>query len=118
MALAILFDMNKLLEEFEVVALYKTLPGQVKIQNTRQIIKDIGRCPDTSYTIHLNILFCENAIIDTKYKHLSLPEDKRSEAGIYQMPAYNRFSHRRNIILCHPMAGEYCPRTTILETGN
>ena len=42
MALAILFDMNKLLEEFEAVALYKTLPGQVKIQNTRPIIKDIG----------------------------------------------------------------------------
>lgn len=39
---AILFDMNKLLEEFEVVALYKTLPDQVKIQNTRPIIKDIG----------------------------------------------------------------------------
>lgn len=107
MALAILFDMNKLLEEFEVVALYKTLPGQVKIQNTRSIIKNIGRCPDTSYTIHLNILFGENAIIDTKHKHLSFPEDKPSEADIYQMLVYKHFYTQKNIILCYPMVGKY-----------
>ena len=116
--LAILFDMNKLFEKFVAAALSKICPGQVKIQNSRQIIKDIGGVPDTSYTIRPDILFREDTIIDTKYKRLSLPEDKPSEADIYQMLAYNRFYNRKNIILCYPMAGKYYPKTTILETGN
>lgn len=113
--LAILFDMNKLFEEFVAVALSKTFTGQVKIQNTRQIIKDIGGLPDTSYTIRPDILFRADTIIDTKYKRLSLPQDKPSEADIYQMLAYNRFYNRKNIILCYPRADTYYPKTTILE---
>ena len=85
--LAILFDMNKLFEKFVAAALSKICPGQVKIQNSRQIIKDIGGVPDTSYTIRPDILFREDTIIDTKYKRLSLPEDKPSEADLYQMLA-------------------------------
>lgn len=42
---AILFDMNKLFEAFVPLTLSKTFPGQVKIQHTRQIIKDIGAFP-------------------------------------------------------------------------
>lgn len=113
--LAILFDMNKLFEEFVATALEQAFPGQVKIQNKLKIIEDIDGIPGTSYTIRPDILFGKDTIIDTKYKRLSLPEDKPSEADIYQMLAYNRFYNRKNIILCYPMADEYYPRTTILE---
>ncbi len=116
--LAILFDMNELFEKFVAAALSKTFPGHVKIQNSRQIIKNIGGLPDTSYTIRPDILFRKDTIIDTKYKRLSLPQDKPSEADIYQMLAYNRFYNRKNIILCYPMADKYYPNTTILETEN
>ena len=113
--LAILFDMNKLFEEFVATALEQAFPGQVKIQNKLKIIEDIDGIPGTSYTIRPDILFGKDTIIDTKYKRLSLPEDKPSEADIYQMLAYNRFYNRKNIILCYPMTDEYYPRTTILE---
>lgn len=113
--LAILFDMDKLFEEFVATALEQAFPGQVKIQNKLKIIEDIDGIPGTSYTIRPDILFGKDTIIDTKYKRLSLPEDKPSEADIYQMLAYNRFYNRKNIILCYPMTDEYYPRTTILE---
>ena len=113
--LAILFDMNKLFEEFVATALEQAFPGQVKIQNKLKIIEDIDGIPGTSYTIRPDILFGKDTIIDTKYKRLSLPEDKPSEADIYQMLAYNRFYNRKNIVLCYPMTDEYYPRTTILE---
>ena len=113
--LAILFDMNKLFEEFVATALEQAFPGQVKIQNKLKIIEDIDEIPGTSYTIRPDILFGKDTIIDTKYKRLSLPEDKPSEADIYQMLAYNRFYNRKNIVLCYPMTDEYYPRTTILE---
>lgn len=113
--LAILFDMNKLFEKFVATALEQAFPGQVKIQNKLKIIEDIDGIPGTSYTIRPDILFGKDTIIDTKYKRLSLPEDKPSEADIYQMLAYNRFYNRKNIILCYPMTDEYYPRTTILE---
>lgn len=113
--LAILFDMNKLFEEFVATALEQAFPGQVKIQNKLKIIEDIDEIPGTSYTIRPDILFGKDTIIDTKYKRLSLPEDKPSEADIYQMLVYNRFYNRKNIVLCYPMTDEYYPRTTILE---
>lgn len=113
--LAILFDMNELFEKFVATALEQAFPGQVKIQNKLKIIEDIDGIPGTSYTIRPDILFGKDTIIDTKYKRLSLPEDKPSEADIYQMLAYNRFYNRKNIILCYPMTDEYYPRTTILE---
>ena len=100
--LAILFDMNKLFEEFVATALEKTFPGQVQTQKSRTIIDSIGGYTNTSYSIRPDILFRNDTIIDTKYKILDLPDNKPSEADIYQMLAYNRFFNRRNIILCYP----------------
>ena len=100
--LAILFDMNKLFEEFVATALEQAFPGQVKIQNKLKIIEDIDGIPGTSYTIRPDILFGKDTIIDTKYKRLSLPEDKPSEADIYQMLAYSKFYGIKNIMLCYP----------------
>ena len=100
--LAILFDMNKLFEEFVAAALEKAFPGQVQTQKSLTIIDSIGGYANTSYRIRPDILFRHDTIIDTKYKILDLPDNKPSEADIYQMLAYNRFFNRQNIILCYP----------------
>ena len=106
--LAILFDMNKLFEEFVATALEKAFPGQVQTQQSRRIIDSIGGHANTSYSIRPDILFRHNTIIDTKYKILDLPDNKPSEADIYQMLAYNRFFNRQNIILCYPTFKQNC----------
>ncbi len=116
--LAILFDMNKLFEEFVATALSKVFPGQVKAQKERTIIESIAGHPNTQYTIRPDILFRNDTIIDTKYKILDLPNNKPSEADIYQMLTYNRFFKRRNIILCYPTFKQNYSQTTILETPN
>ena len=113
--LAILFDMNKLFEEFVATALEKAFPGQVQTQQSRRIIDSIGGHANTSYSIRPDILFRNNTIIDTKYKILDLPDNKPSEADIYQMLAYNRFFNRRNIILCYPTFRQNYVKTVILE---
>lgn len=113
--LAILFDMNKLFEEFVAAALEKAFPGQVRTQKSLTIIDSIDGYTNTSYSIRPDILFRNDTIIDTKYKILDLPDNKPSEADIYQMLAYNRFFNRRNIILCYPTSKQYYPQTTILE---
>ena len=106
--LAILFDMNKLFEEFVATALEKAFPGQVQTQQSRRIIDSIGGHANTSYSIRPDILFRHHTIIDTKYKILDLPDNKPSEADIYQMLAYNRFFNRQNIILCYPTFKQNC----------
>lgn len=116
--LAILFDMNKLFEEFVAAALEKAFPGQVQTQKSLTIIDSIGGYANTSYRIRPDILFRNDTIIDTKYKILGLPDNKPSEADIYQMLAYNRFFNRRNIILCYPTFKQNYSQTTILETPN
>lgn len=99
-------------------ALAKVFPGQVKVQNTRKIIEDIAGVTNTSYTMRPDILFREDTVIDTKYKCLSLTEDKPSEADIYQMLAYNRFYNRKNIILCYPTFKQHYPQTTVFEDAS
>lgn len=116
--LAILFDMNKLFEEFVATALEKAFPGQVQTQQSRRIIDSIGGHANTSYSIRPDILFRHNTIIDTKYKILDLPDNKPSEADIYQMLAYNRFFNRRNIILCYPIYQKNYNRLSVLEDKN
>lgn len=116
--LAILFDMNKLFEEFVAMGLEKTFPGQVQTQKSRTIIDSIGGYTNTSYSLRPDILFRNDTIIDTKYKILDLPNNKPSEADIYQMLTYNRFFNRRNIILCYPTFKQYYPQITILEDNS
>ena len=106
--LAILFDMNKLFEEFVAAALEKAFPGQVQTQKSLTIIDSIDGYANTSYSIRPDILFRNDTIIDTKYKILDLPDNKPSEADIYQMLAYNRFFNRQNIILCYPTFKQNC----------
>ncbi len=106
--LAILFDMNKLFEEFVAAALEKAFPGQVQTQKSLTIIDSINGYTNTSYSIRPDILFRNDTIIDTKYKILDLPDNKPSEADIYQMLAYNRFFNRQNIILCYPTFKQNC----------
>ena len=113
--LAILFDMNKLFEEFVATALTKVFPGQVVAQREQTIVENIGGFPNTKYTIRPDILFREDTIIDTKYKILNLPENKPSEADIYQMLAYARFYKRPNVILCYPTFRQNYPKTVILK---
>ena len=113
--LAILFDMNKLFEEFVAAALEKAFPGQVQTQKSLTIIDSINGYTNTSYSIRPDILFRNDTIIDTKYKILDLPDNKPSEADIYQMLAYNRFFNRRNILLCYPTLKQHYSQTTIFE---
>lgn len=116
--LAILFDMNKLFEEFVAAALEKAFPGQVQTQKSLTIIDSIDGHTNTSYSIRPDILFRNDTIIDTKYKILDLPDNKPSEADIYQMLAYNRFFNRRNIILCYPIYQKNYKRLSVLEDKN
>lgn len=116
--LAILFDMNKLFEEFVAAALEKAFPGQVQTQKSLTIIDSIGGYANTSYSIRPDILFRDDTIIDTKYKILDLPNNKTSEADIYQMLAYNRFFNRRNIILCYPTYQKNYKLLSMLEGNN
>ena len=113
--LAILFDMNKLFEEFVAAALEKAFPGQVQTQKSLTIIDSIDGYVNTSYSIRPDILFRNDTIIDTKYKILDLPDNKPSDADIYQMLAYNRFFNRRNILLCYPTLKQHYSQTTIFE---
>ena len=113
--LAILFDMNKLFEEFVATALEKAFPGQVQTQKSLTIIDSIGGYTNTSYSLRPDILFRNDTIIDTKYKILDLPDNKPSEADIYQMLAYNRFFNRHNIILCYPTFKQKYSQTIIFR---
>lgn len=117
--LAILFDMNKLFEEFVYMALKHTYPQwNIKAQNSKSIIQSIGGIPDTAYTIRPDIIVNENTIIDTKYKIIDLPNHKPSEADIYQMLAYAKFYGIKNIILCYPRYQQHYNHATVLEDKN
>ena len=117
--LAILFDMNKLFEEFVYMALKRTYPQwNIKAQNTKLIITSINNIPNTDYTIRPDIVVNGNTIIDTKYKIIDLPNKKPSEADIYQMLAYSKFYGIKNIILCYPKYHQNYNRATALEDKN
>lgn len=116
--LAILFDMNKLFEEFVATALEKAFPGQVQTQKSRTIIDSIGGYANTSYSIRPDILFQNDTIIDTKYKILDLPNNKPSEADIYQMLAYSKFYGVKNIILCYPTYQKNYHLLSVLEDND
>lgn len=117
--LAILFDMNKLFEEFVYMALKRTYPQwNIKAQNSKRIIQSIGDIPDTDYTIRPDIIVNENTIIDTKYKIIDLPNKRPSESDIYQMLTYSKFYGIKNIILCCPTFKQPYPQTTIFEDNS
>lgn len=117
--LAILFDMNKLFEEFVYVALKRTYPKwNIKAQNTKLIIASINNIPNTDYTIRPDIIVNGNTIIDTKYKIIDLPNKRPSESDIYQMLAYSKFYGVKNIILCYPKYHQNYNRATALEDKN
>ena len=117
--LAILFDMNKLFEEFVYVALKRTYPKwNIKAQNTKLIIASINNIPNTDYTIRPDIIVNGNTIIDTKYKIIDLPNKRPSESDIYQMLAYSKFYGIKNIILCYPKYHQNYNRATALEDKN
>lgn len=117
--LAILFDMNKLFEEFVYMALKRTYPQwNIKAQNSKQIITSINNIPNTDYTIRPDIIVNGNTIIDTKYKIIDLPNHKPSEADIYQMLTYSKFYGIKNIILCYPKYHQNYNRATALEDKN
>ncbi len=117
--LAILFDMNKLFEEFVYMALTRTHPQwNIKAQNTKQIITSINNIPGTDYNIRPDIIVNENTIIDTKYKIIDLPNKKPSESDIYQMLTYSRFYGIKNIILCYPTFKQHYSQTTIFEDNS
>lgn len=114
--LAILFDMNKLFEEFVYMALKRTYPKwNIKAQNSKRIIQSIGDIPDTAYTIRPDIIVNGNTIIDTKYKIIDLPNKRPSESDIYQMLAYSRFYGIKNIILCYPAYQKNYHLLSVLE---
>lgn len=117
--LAILFDMNKLFEEFVYMALKRTYPQwDIKAQNSKRIIQSIGGIPDTAYTIRPDIIVNGNTIIDTKYKIIDLPNKRPSESDIYQMLAYSKFYGIKNIILCYPTFKQHYLQTTIFEDNS
>lgn len=117
--LAILFDMNKLFEEFVYVALKRTYPKwNIKAQNTKLIISSINNIPNTDYTIRPDIIVNGNTIIDTKYKIIDLPNHKPSEADIYQMLAYSKFYGVKNIILCYPTYQKNYHLLSVLEDND
>lgn len=116
--LAILFDMNKLFEEFVATALEKAFPGQVQTQKSRTIIDSIGGYANTSYSIRPDILFQNDTIIDTKYKILDLPNNKPSETDIYQMLTYSKFYGIKNIILCYPTYQKNYHLLSVLEDND
>lgn len=117
--LAILFDMNKLFEEFVYMALKRTYPEwDIEAQKPKQIIKSIGNFPNTAYAIRPDIVVNGNTIIDTKYKIIDLPNKKPSEADIYQMLAYSKFYGIKNIILCYPRHRQHYNHVTVLEDKN
>ena len=116
--LAILFDMNRLFEEFIAQGLMQFFPGKVQVQARQTFIKDIAGIRHTSYVIKPDILFNTDTIIDTKYKCLDLPNQKPSETDIYQMLTYARFYNRENIILCYPVYKQSWPLTSIFKDNN
>lgn len=117
--LVILFDMNKLFEEFVYMALKRTYPKwNIKAQNSKQIITSINNIQNTNYTIRPDIIVNGNIIIDTKYKIIDLPNHKPSEADIYQMLAYSKFYGIKNIILCYPTHRQHYNHVTVLEDKN
>lgn len=114
--LAILFDMNKLFEEFVYMALKRTYPKwNIKAQNAKLIIASINNIPNTDYTIRPDIIVNGNTIIDTKYKIIDLPNKRPSESDIYQMLAYAKFYGIKNIILCYPTYQKNYNHLSVLE---
>lgn len=112
---AILFDMNKLFEEFVFKKLQEEYKEEKSIENQKSkcLIKEFKSCGeqatiriDTKKYIRTDILIKEGnsieRIIDTKYKNA---EDV-SSSDIYQMLAYARvYTEAKNLVLIYPQHG-------------
>ncbi|MBB5635154.1 5-methylcytosine-specific restriction enzyme subunit McrC [Pedobacter cryoconitis] len=106
--IAILFDMNKLWEEFITVCLDKNLRGryQVKRQNTRIFWNNKTIRPDIYFEReHSNTIdTLERFIIDTKWKIVE--DNQPSDEDLKQIFAYNAHWGSKNSLLLYPTSAK------------
>lgn len=103
---AILFDMNKLFEEFIFEKLREELGNSVSSQNGQRIITGFSpeeKGIDVHKYIRTDILIDtgdkeSKIIIDTKYKNAN----KIASSDIYQMLAYGKIHNTKNLCLIYP----------------
>lgn len=99
--LALMFDMNKLWEEYVYIILRKKLVGwDVKAQETRILWQSNGR----KKTIRPDIVLRKNndcrRIIDTKWK--CPKDDLPSDADLKQMYVYHKYWNTNKTVLLYP----------------
>ncbi|TAE05560.1 MAG: restriction endonuclease [Bacteroidetes bacterium] len=106
--LAILFDMNKLFEEYVAIALGRGLVGKYDI--TTQIQEKFWKGENATLRLRPDILLAslenpkDKIVLDTKWK---MPQDdKPSSADIYQMFAYCAHFGTTQSLLLYPTAGK------------
>ncbi len=110
-SIALLFDMNKLFEEFIFTALKFMYGVNVKAQVKKGMLKtlycgnDVIPFPKhTRSDIQINGLTKQPIILDTKYKIINSANDI-SVDDIYQMMAYSKVYKTDNLILLYPKSG-------------
>jgi 5-methylcytosine-specific restriction enzyme subunit McrC len=110
-SIALLFDMNKLFEEFIFTALKSIYGANVKAQVRKGMLKNLYYGNDvipfkkhTRSDIQINGLTKQPIILDTKYKIINSAKDISID-DIYQMIAYSKVYKTDNLILLYPKSG-------------
>jgi 5-methylcytosine-specific restriction enzyme subunit McrC len=121
-ALALLFPMEKVFENFIAAKLRKSLHNdfKMKTQDTTYYLFD---CPNPAFSLRPDIVLEKNkeytVILDTKWKILSdqLPNKGISQYDMYQMYVYCKKYNADKIILVYPLA-DTVRNTDIVYTSN
>ena len=107
--LALMFDMNKLWEEYVYIMLYRNLKGyEVRAQ---EIMRFWQQENGTYKTIRPDLVVRQNnnvvAILDTKWK---CPDDTPSDGDLHQMFVYSKMFKTNKVALIYPSTGNDSPR--------
>ncbi len=101
-AFALLFDMNLIFEDYVATCLRRNNPNsEIQTQvGTKYLIEE----PKKEFKLKPDILIGDNIVADTKWKLLESgqPHNGISQSDIYQMYAYGKKYHAKEIILIYP----------------
>ncbi|MDR0953274.1 MAG: McrC family protein [Elusimicrobiota bacterium] len=120
-SIALLFDMNKLFEEFVFSALRHSYGNIVQAQFSKHMLNSLRsgqqHLPfkkNTRSDIYINKHYIPPIIIDTKYKLIDSSNDL-SMSDIYQMMAYAHVYKTNSLILLYPQSQQKFNHTVVFH---
>ncbi len=107
--ITLVWDMNKLFEEFIYEIMRKTIEGwDLKSQEGKRLLKNNDSSTRHTFVDIFATTDKENVIIDTKYKRLNSADDF-SNADVYQVSTYCLLHGSNKAILLYPRWGNEKP---------